>query len=264
MPGNIFKRIKNIFFKEKSLQDKNELTIDQSFEASASIKEQYDSIIYPHIPYYRSLVSEEKELFIKRVYVFQNNKHFHFLDLEEDPEMPILVSAVAIEITFGLDNYLLPFFKNIFLISDVYQVLNREEWYLGHVAPSGIYISWKHFLEGFENSDDNFNAGLHEFAHAVQHQNFIEEKGIDWEFKEDFEKLSEVFGPILTQSLIEHKSYLRGYAFTNFQEFWAVSVEAFFENPQGLKDNVPGLYEKLCITLRQDPLAKYKRLVAKE
>jgi Mlc titration factor MtfA (ptsG expression regulator) len=42
-----------------------------------------------------------------------------------------------------------------------------------------------------------------------------------------------------------------GYAFTNFHEFWAVSIEYFFENPGGLKDNLAQLYAILCNTLNQ-------------
>src|SRR5689334_9841806 len=107
---NIFKRIKNQFFKtddssaEKSNSQNEKLpVIDPPFEIPLSIKGEYDTIIYPHIPYYRDLVDEEKELFLKRVYIFCSSKHFHFLDLEEQPVMPILISAVAVQITFGLD-----------------------------------------------------------------------------------------------------------------------------------------------------------------
>jgi Mlc titration factor MtfA (ptsG expression regulator) len=91
-------------------------------------------------------------------------------------------------------------------------------------------------------------------VHALHHENFIGETGIDWDFREDFDKLSAVFGPIMSQAVTERKSYLRGYAFTSFKAFWAVSVEYFFENPQGLKDNLPHLYSILCKTLNQDPL----------
>ena len=57
------------------------------------------------------------------------------------------------------------------------------------------------------------------------------------------------------------ESYLRGYAFTNLQEFWAVSVEAFFDNPAGLKQSLPQLYGTLCDILNQDPLTRDKILV---
>ena len=91
-------------------------------------------------------------------------------------------------------------------------------------------------------------------AHALHHENFIKETGVDWDFRKDFEKLPTVFGLIITQLIVQQRSYLRGYAFTNFQEFWAVSVEYFVENSQDLKDNLPQLYTILCDTLNQDSL----------
>jgi len=47
---------------------------------------------------------------------------------------------------------------------------------------------------------------------------------------------------------------------TNIQEFWAVSVEAFFENPADLKINMPQLYDALCRVLNQDPNTTQKIL----
>jgi len=41
-----------------------------------------------------------------------------------------------------------------------------------------------------------------------------------------------------------------------------VSVEAFFDNPEGLKKNMPELYSALCRVLNQDPLSKNKILNA--
>lgn len=48
------------------------------------------------------------------------------------------------------------------------------------------------------------------------------------------------------------------YAATNFDEFWAVSVENFFENPFEFKEEHPELYRELCELLNQDPLSSGK------
>ena len=164
------------------------------------------------------------------------------------------MSAAAVQVSFGLKSYRLSFFTSIHILSDAYQALNAKELFIGHVSPTGIYISWKHFVQGFYNYSDAMNVALHEMAHALRHENFIQEAGIDWDFRQDFDKLPSVYGPLMTQAIGERRSYLRGYAFTNFHEFWAVPVEYFFENPQGLKHNLPQLYAILCATLNQDPL----------
>jgi len=62
------------------------------------------------------------------------------------------------------------------------------------------------------------------------------------------------------QALLQRRSILCNYAFTHFEEFWAVSVEAFFELPQELKTYLPALYHSLCEVLNQDPLTEKKEL----
>ena len=214
----------------------------------------YSLIISQVLPYFNQLNESNKQKFLKRVYNFRKSKIFHFEGIDAEEEIMILVSAASIQLSFGLKNCMLSFFRDIYILADAYDTIDSKEKYIGHVAPTGIYISWKYFVRGFADYTDGVNVALHEMAHALHHENFIKETGIDWDFRKDFEKLPAVFGPLITQVIIQKKSYLRGYAFTNFQEFWAVSVEYFFENSQGLKDNLPQLYTILCDTLNQDPL----------
>jgi len=180
--------------------------------------------------------------------------------MEEKKEIPILISAAAIQISFGLDKYELPFFKNIYIMPDAYVKTGEQEIYVGHVAPEGIYISWKYFLSGYGDATDNVNVAIHEMAHALEHESFMNDTGIDQDFKADLAKFASVSGLVFANAVVQRRSYLRNYAFTNLQEFWAVSVEAFFENPAGLKANMPDLYGTLCDVLNQDPLTVDKIL----
>jgi MtfA peptidase len=220
--------------------------------------EGYAAIISACIPYFNQLTSKEKERFIKRVYFFKSCKSFHYIGLEEKPEMAVLISAAAVQLTFGLRKYRLTYFKDINVLADAYAIPDYPGLYIGHVSPEGIYLSWKHFLEGYKNDTDNVNVAIHEMAHALEYENFISETGIDWDFRMDFEKFQEVTGPLFVHVLLGKPSYLRGYAYTNLREFWAVSVEAFFENPQALKDHMPHLYRIISEVLNQDPLQLHK------
>jgi len=47
---------------------------------------------------------------------------------------------------------------------------------------------------------------------------------------------------------------LGSYAATNYQEFWAVCVENFFERPSTFKIQLPELYDAICKLLNQDML----------
>jgi MtfA peptidase len=250
MPNPFQNFLKNLFGRKAN----NNALSDPELPMPPEISNDYATLISRVFPYFDKLNDANKQRFLKRVYNFRKAKSFHFHGLKPSEEIAILVSAAAVQVSFGLKRYRFSFFTSIYILSDAYQALNAKELFIGHVSPTGIYISWKHFVEGFYNYSDAMNVALHEMAHALHHENFIQETGIDWDFRQDFDKLPSIYGPLMTQAIVERRSYLRGYAFTNFHEFWAVSVEYFFENPQGLKDNLPQLYAILCATLNQDPL----------
>lgn len=225
---------------------------------SEEVFNNYSFIISGHFKYFNELSQENKERFVRRVFHFKNARKFHYIGLEEREEIPILVSASAVQVTFGLTNYMLEHFSNIYILADAYRMDNDRELYVGHVAPDGIYLSWKHFLYGYSNNTDNINVAVHEMSHALLYNNFFAQYGIDAQFRLNYEKFSTTTGPILAEVITKRKSYLRSYAFSNLHEFWAVSVEAFFENPSGLKQNMPGLYDALCRVLNQDPMSQNK------
>src|SRR6185295_5250104 len=201
------------------------------------IESEYASIISQYISYFNELPDAGKKRFLERTIHFRSIKHFSYIGMEEKKEIPILISAAAVQITFGFAKYELPFFKNIYVMPDAYQRTGEKEIFVGHVSPEGIFISWKYFLQGYGDPTDNVNVAIHEMAHALEHESFISEADIDSRFKADLAKFSSVSGLVFASAVVTRRSYLRDYAFTNMQEFWAVSVEAFFENPAGLKQS---------------------------
>jgi len=229
-------------------------------EISEEVLTKYSLVIGSLFTYFNDLPEESKVKFVKRVYQFKSNKKFHYVGLEENEYIAILVSASAIQVTFGLKNYMMSYFKDIYILADAYHMDNEEELYIGHVAPDGIYLSFRHFLYGYSHKNDNVNVAVHEMAHALLYNNFFAQYGTDSHFRLNYEKFSSSTGAILADVITNRRSYLRSYAFSNLHEFWAVSVEAFFENPAGLKLNMPDLYEALRRVLNQDPITKTKIL----
>jgi Mlc titration factor MtfA (ptsG expression regulator) len=49
--------------------------------------------------------------------------------------------------------------------------------------------------------------------------------------------------------------FYSAYALKNFQEFWAESIEIFFEKPMQMKTIYPDLYKAISALLNQDPTA---------
>jgi Mlc titration factor MtfA (ptsG expression regulator) len=154
-------------------------------ELRAELQE-YESYIIPHFTYFRELNEAGKQRFLQRVFWFKKKKEFHFRDMVEEPQMSVLISACAVQITFGLRKYRMPFFKDIYIMPDQYTYgLNREAW-AGHVNRTGIYLSWKHFMHGYSVHGDRYNVGLHEMAHALVYVNFLGWFGRDKHFSSQF------------------------------------------------------------------------------
>ena len=253
-----FLRKINHFFAPQKLETPAQLVPEES--VTEELFNKYAYIISSRIQYFNDLSLELKQRFIDRVHHFVRNKEFHYIGLEPKEEIPVLTAASAVQVTFGLKSYLMLHFRNIYILADAYRMDNDEELYIGHVAPEGIYLSWKHFLFGYSDNSDNINVAVHEMSHALLFNNYFAKYGVDKNFRANYEKFSTTTGPILADVITKRQSYLRNYALTNIHEFWAVSVEAFFENPTDLKRYMPQLYEALCRVLNQDPESKNKIL----
>jgi hypothetical protein len=168
--------------------------------------------------------------------------------------MPILISAVAIQLTFGLDKFMLNYFNDIYVLKDDYHYGFYSRPFMGHVDQSGIYLSWDNFIKGISGQTPYCNVGLHEMGHALAYVTFITETEEDKHFKKEFKNFSKVARPIFTSMQAGNRNLLGEYAAVNYHEFWAVSVETFFENPVCMKQDLPELYQAMVDLLRQDPL----------
>src|SRR5215831_14369791 len=78
---------------------------DSQFEA-------YSRVIGSLISYFNELTIEGKKQFVHRVHHFKSAKKFHFIGMEKNDVSTTLISASAVQVTFGLKNYLLSHFEN--------------------------------------------------------------------------------------------------------------------------------------------------------
>ena len=215
----------------------------------------YHTVVSRYIKYYNRLGLEEQRKFLFRTFLFRKSKRFHYIEVQETPEMPILVSAVAVQLTFGLDKFMLNYFDDIFVLRDDYHYGFYSRPFQGHVDQTGIYLSWDNFMKGVTGQTPNCNVGLHEMGHALAYVNFITQTEEDKHFKKEFKNFSRIARPVFVDMQQGGKNLLGDYAATNYHEFWAVAVEVFFENPVRFKHELPELYEAMINVLNQDPLA---------
>jgi MtfA peptidase len=222
----------------------------------------YDEVLNKYNGYYQGLPARLRLKFVERVVVFTTNKTFSCIGLEPDERMTILIGAAAVQISFGLNKFMLDFFDTIYIMQHEYNYGGHQKPFEGHVNSSGIYLSWDNFMKGFENYTDGDNLGIHEMAHALAYVNFMAGANSDQDkgFIRRFYDFSEVARPVFYEMQLGVPTLLNNYAATNYNEFWAVSVETFFEKPVQMKAEMPALYNALCGLLNQDPLLPEKIL----
>lgn len=207
--------------------------------------------------YYQRLDPKNQRLFAKRVQKFIDKKEFVAgQDLDDVmPEMKVLIAASAIQITFGLPGIYFENFKEIHVHRETYFSEGMQQWNAGEVHKVGlIMLSWKDFLEGYLDPFNSRNVGLHEMAHAIRLENMIKNAEYGYFAWSDIELFNEY--TVIESNKINagEETIFRPYAAVYYQEFFAVLIEVFFEEPMKLKRYDAGLFEVTCRLLRQNPL----------
>ena len=202
--------------------------------------------------YYTALSSNGKDKFINRLFTFMLNKEFRAREgLELTEEMRVLISASAIQLTFGLERYRLESLQTIFVYPDTFHLSERSPEYKGATYGHHMHISWKAFQEGYSKADDNLNLGLHEMTHALKLALYLGNH-----FDMLFAGRMEYWEQLVAEKFREFRqtpNFLREYSKANTEEFFAVCVEAFFESPEKFKQELPEIFQLLLFLLNQDP-----------
>lgn len=221
----------------------------------------YDQWLGKHNPYYASLTVELKKRFIKRVMAFKESKEFRYHFMQPEEYIPVLISGAAVQLTFGLKHFLIEYFPIINVVKREYSYPGGHKIVEGHVQVDNrsINISWNNFIQDYEDYADSQNVGLHELAHAISFDflyGFHENKHPHYE--EGLKDYIQVAAPVFKELRQGKPHFLDDYGALNVEEFWAVSIETFFEKPVEFREKMPGLYGALCDLLNQDPLKNGK------
>lgn len=213
-------------------------------------------LLNKYCPYYASLDHELKKRFEKRLIRFKYEKDFYYTkDSVKNRELMImLLSAYAVQLTFGFRKFRLRYFNSIHIHKESF-ALEGYEWIRlsGFTAGSIGYIAFSEtaFLKSIEYPEDGFNVALHEFAHAIDLCGKLNERYLDryillrWKDHayEEWSKLQNC----------KH-SMLPEYASKDVDEFYACAVERFFEQPEQLMKLMPQTFYLLSDLLQQNPL----------
>lgn len=241
--------------REASAKLEQERPIPQGFiyrgQSLKFSRETLHEVCVKYNSYYKQLNEENQTLFIDRLKEFIRLKDFYIMSADGFKEMPILVSAAAIQISLGLREYTFPYFSRIIIHQEEYIAYDPLRILIGNVQGKSIAISWKHFLEDYLNPTDGKNVGLHEMAHALQVQHLFQNYGFHNEFRKDYEHYDKIDDQVLQAERSSSSPLFDENALSNANEFWATSVELFFEKPAQLQLQYPGLYKSISNVLNQ-------------
>lgn len=205
-------------------------------------------------PYFMRLSDEGQKRFIGRVFTFMYNKEFRGAEgLVVTEEMKVLISAAAVQLTFGLERYKLANLETIVLFPDIFRLGSRKTEFKGATSGQGtMYLSWQSFREGNSNPTDKVNLGLHEMAHALKLSLSLG-SGFDAYFASRIDLWESMATTELERLRNKAEEFLRPYGKTNMAEFFAVCTESFFESPKDFSVQLPELYHYMVFLLNQDP-----------
>jgi MtfA peptidase len=220
------------------------------------VPQKFRDILLKYFPYYQKLSAENKVVFERKVVRFLYSKRFIPRNVDEVTiEAKVLISASAVQLTFGLPEVYLEHFHTILVYpNDYYSSINKR-FHKGEVNPlfGMIVLSWQSFVDGYIYPSDSFNLGLHEMAHALRLENIVRDEEYHFFDEELMEKLDEFAHKYCNEPHQQETEFIRPYACTNVHEFFSVSVENFFERPSAFKSTLPELYSILAKLLNQDP-----------
>ena len=215
------------------------------------------------ILFYKNLNASNKRKFECNVKYFITKKEFEGRDgCFVTSEMKLLVAAAATQIAFGHFPTIYEHFRRIVIYPDKYFSGSTQRYHFGEVQSNGVIkLSLKSFTEGAAIHNDGIHVGYHEMAHALKIEDStlhdMEHCFMDKYALQNFHKYANERIRNYTEG-----TFMRNYAFSNSEEFFAVSIEYFFETPAQLKKHEPEVYNYLRTILNLDPLIHHNPVVS--
>lgn len=226
------------------------------------------AIVNRHVPLVTRLPADLREklegkmtLFLDQVRFYGNN------GLEVTQDMKLSIAAQACLLVVNNDQWydslrtilIYPSaFKSKRLSQNGFVVTEREiartgeSWHLGPVV-----LSWAHSEQGAMNDHDGHNVVLHEFAHQIDdlsgRANGVPLLGKNQSFAEWERVFSKAYDDHVRAVELGQRTLIDPYGAEGHEEFFAVTVEMFFERPRALQGEKPSIYTELSKLFRLDP-----------
>lgn len=246
----------------------NKRSLEQVF--SARLSNDQRAIVRDQVPITQRLPWELHQRLEGKINGFLHQVEFHGCNgLEITEEMRLSIAAQACLLVVNTDQW----YKNLRTIlvypdafksreknSDGYIVSEREVVRLGESWARGpVILSWAHSQQGAEDDKDGHNVVIHEFAHQLDDLSGRTDGVPVLESGQPYSEWEAAFLHAYDSHIknVEsgRKTVIDAYGAQGHEEFFAVSVEVFFEKPGQLKHEVPKIYKQLAILFQLDPVS---------
>lgn len=214
-------------------------------------------ILIERVAFYNRLSSKDKIEFERKVHIFLLNVRIRGIETEVTHEDKILIAAGAIIPIFRFTKWNYANLEEVQLFPDKFIIPNSDKMANGLVgwgAMEGkMMLSRKAVHHGFYDNTDNKNVVIHEFIHILDKQDGKID-GIMGKVMNELDIMPWLHIINIKMNEIDFgNSSIRNYGATNQAEFLAVVSEFFFENPEKLRIEHPGLYNALDSFYNEKP-----------
>jgi Mlc titration factor MtfA (ptsG expression regulator) len=229
-------------------------------------------LIQRDIAFFNRLSSNDRTELLAHIQVFLHEKRFEGCGgFAITDEVRVIIAAQACLLLLHRKTDYFPQLLTILVYPVTYMTEERRQvgdhlWEEGMVSRLGetgrrmgsLVLSWNAVKYGAADPADGKNVVLHEFAHQLDFENDAadgvpvlgtREEQLAW-----IDVMKSEYFSLRAADESGVPTLLDTYGATNPAEFFAVSVEAFFERPYALRARHPKLYATLNSYFQQNPV----------
>jgi len=229
-------------------------------------------IIKKNVAFFAKLSADDQAELLAHIQVLVAEKNFEgCAGLKITDEVRVTIGAQACLLLLHRKTDYFPRLLTILVYPSTYLVDDNRPvegpvWEEGTHARLGetgrtmgsMVLAWDAVKSGAADPSDGKNVVLHEFAHQLDYENLAadgapmlatREQEMSWR-----EVMRTEFASLRAADDTGIPTLLDTYGATNPAEFFAVSVEAFFERPSALRSRYPKLYAELQRYFNQSPI----------
>ena len=207
--------------------------------------------------HYDRLPPELRRRFEDDVRIFLAEKRITGVEAAVTDELRLLVAASAVTLSLGWPEYDWDSLSEVLLYpQDFDRDYGFESQELSGQAHGWgtVILSVPSLRQSFEDPDDAYHVGFHEFAHLLD----LEQTQFDGIPAGMSEAAAAEWVRLMRKEMVRlrrGKSVIDEYGAEEPAEFLAVAVEAFFESALALRERHREVYALLCAYFGQDPAA---------